>query len=166
MRGLKEYGISHTTIRRLFEAPHKTRNSSSRYKAYVNARVGVKSNQFREYHPDAHHLFARNKQLREFSELFAEITNIFSIDDMAKVKVGAPAVSRYHQLRRLYAANDMPNLSDHDFPIPGYFINVSGYMRLENLDNALNEINEAETSTNDVMLSNDMYVDPFMQKIY
>ena len=124
VKGLKEYGISDTTIRRLFEAPHKTRNNTIRYKAYVNVRVGVKSNQFREYHPDTHHLFARNKQIRELAELFSEITNLFSIDDMAKVKVAAPAVSSYHQFRRLCAANDMPNFSDHDFSIPGYFINV------------------------------------------
>ena len=43
------------------EAPHKTRNSSIRYK--VVRYIGVKSNQFTEYHPDARDLFARNKQI-------------------------------------------------------------------------------------------------------
>ena len=27
----------------------------------------------------------------------------------------------------------MPNLPDHDYPVKGYFLNVSGYMMLDNL---------------------------------
>lgn len=139
------------------EAPHKTRNNSIRYK--VVRYIGVKSNQFTEYHPDARDLFARNKQIWELAELFSEMTNLFSVDGIAKVKVGVPAVSRYHQLLRLYATNDMPNFTDHDFPIPGYFINVSGYMRLGNLDTVLNKSNETETNSVDVTLPDEMYVD-------
>ena len=51
---------------------------------------------------------------------------------MAKIKVGAPAAIRYHQVKCLFLENDTPNLNDHDFPIPGYLLNVSGYMFLEN----------------------------------
>jgi len=67
-----------------------------------------------------------------------EDINIISTDDMAKLKVGAPAVSRYHQLSRLYGVSDQPNLSDHDFPTPGYLLNTSGYMFLE--DSEMDEI--------------------------
>ena len=56
---------------------------------------------------------------------------IISMDDMAKIKVGPPAVSRYHQLKQLFPSADQPNFSDHDFPIPGYYLNVSGYMELD-----------------------------------
>ena len=58
------------------------------------------------------------------------------MDDMAKVKVGAPAVSRYHQLRRIFGTNDSPNYSDHDFPVPNYLLAVSGYMVLESSSNS------------------------------
>lgn len=50
---------------------------------------------------------------------------------MAKVKVGAPAVSCYHHIERFFPNDDMPNLNDHDFLVPGYLLNVSGYMFLE-----------------------------------
>ena len=140
--GLKEHGISLSTVRRFFEPPNRSRNASKRYKSIVQAKTGVKSNTYREPHIDAHYLFARNKQRREFAELFKEDIDVLSIDDMAKVKVGAPAVSRYHQLRRIYAKENMPNLSDHDFPTPGYLINVSGYMLLESTRGPLETIPE------------------------
>lgn len=54
-----------------------------------------------------------------------------NIDDIAKVKVGAPAVSRYHHIKRFFPNDDMPNLNDHDFLVPRYLLNVSGYMFLE-----------------------------------
>ena len=50
------------------------------------------------------------------------------MDDMAKIKVGAPVVSRYHLVRRLFTSTDMPNLSDYDFPVPNYLLSVSEYM--------------------------------------
>ncbi|CAB3999111.1 Hypothetical predicted protein [Paramuricea clavata] len=53
------------------------------------------------------------------------------MDDMAKIKVGAPAVSRYHQILRIFYSSDMPNLNDHDFPVPNYLLSVSGYLFLE-----------------------------------
>ena len=45
---------------------------------------------------------------------------------MSKLKVGAPAVSSYHQINRIYPSNDMLNLSDHGFPVPSYWLSVSG----------------------------------------
>ena len=49
---------------------------------------------------------------------------------MNKINVGTLAVSRYHQIRRLFLVDDSPNYDDHDFPTPGYKIETSGYLRL------------------------------------
>ena len=134
--GLKDHNISLSTICRLFQAPNKNFHASMRYKSYVNARVWTKSNSYREYHPDAHYLFARNKMRRELVTMFPNEMGILSINDMAKIKVGAPAVSRYHQLRAFFPTADQPNLSDHDFPVPGYLLTASGYMFLEYKSNS------------------------------
>ena len=53
------------------------------------------------------------------------------MDDKAKVHVGTPSVSRFHQILKLFPSNDRPNFKDHDFRLPGYLLNVSGYMLLE-----------------------------------
>ena len=81
---LKDHTISLSTMRRLFHAPNSNFNASSRYRGHVNARVGVKSNTYREYHEDAHYLFARNKYRRELASLFPKEIGILSIDDMVK----------------------------------------------------------------------------------
>lgn len=124
--GLREHGISLTTIRRLFQAPNKGNRASQRYQGLVDARVGTKSNRYREFHPDSHYLFSRNKHRREFCTLFKADSCIVSMDDMAKIKVGAPAVSRYHQLRRICPNLNMPNFENHDFPVPNYLLSASG----------------------------------------
>ena len=58
MKGLKENSVSLSTIHKLFPAPNKHFQSSVRYKGYVNARVGEKSNTYRGYNEDAHYIFA------------------------------------------------------------------------------------------------------------
>ena len=147
---LREHGISLSTTRRLFHAPNKGNVASRRYKAFVDGRIGVKNNSYRKFHPDSHYLFARNKQCREFCTLFDSHSCILSMDDMAKIKVGAPAVSRYHQLRRMFSSSDMPNLTDHDFPLPSYLLSVSGYMFLQS---KTGNINDDNPSSNDVAAS-------------
>ena len=127
---LKTHKISLTTIRRLFNAPNKSYNAAKRYTGLIDVRVGTKNNSYREHHIDAHYLFARNKMRRELGTLFSDSINTISVDDMAKLKVGAPAVSRYHQVKRYFVEGDSPNLPDHDFPVPGYLLNVSGHMKL------------------------------------
>ena len=62
--------------------------------------------------------------------MFSKECAILSADDMNKIKVGAIAVSRYHQIQRFFHTDDSPNIPDHDFPVPGYLIIPSGYMRL------------------------------------
>ena len=69
---------------------------------------------------------------RELASLFPSDIAILSVGDMAKIKIGAPAVSRYHQIKRLFLGNDTHNLNDHDFSVPDYLLNVSGHMFLEN----------------------------------
>ena len=92
--GMKDHGISLTTVRRIFQAPNKGNRASKRYLALVDAKIGVKKNSYREYHKDSHYFFARNKQRREFITLIGSEACILSMDDMVKLKVGAPAVSR------------------------------------------------------------------------
>ena len=132
--GLKQHGISLSMAKRLFQAPNRGNIASQKYKALIDAKIGVKKNNYREYHQDSYYLFARNKQRREFCTLFGSGACILSVDDIAKIKVGAPAVSRYHQVKSLFASTDMPNLSDHDFPVPNYLLPVSGYMYLEQMN--------------------------------
>ena len=63
---------------------------------------------------------------------------ILSMDDMAKIKVGAPAVSRY-QVRRRFPSTSMLNLRDHDLPVPNYLSSVSRYMYLEQMNDESHE---------------------------
>ena len=97
----------------------------------MKAKVGTKSNSYREPHIDAHSLFARNKIRSELVSLYSNDIDILSVDEMSKIKVGPPAVSRCHQIKRIYPTNDAPNLNDHDFPLLGYLINVFRHMFLE-----------------------------------
>ena len=82
---------------------------------------------------------------RELGNFFSDKIATISGDDMAKIKVGAPAVSRYHQIKDFFIENDLRNLNDDDFPMPGYLLIVSGHMLLtldEKINyNALNEGN-------------------------
>ena len=80
---------------------------------------------------DAQYLIARNKIGREPTSLFGNEIQVLSIDDTAKIKVGAPALPRYHQIRSILTVCDQENLNDHDFPVPGYLIAISIYMFLE-----------------------------------
>ena len=64
----------------------------------------------------------------ELSSLFPNDISILSADDMARIKVGAPAVSRHHQVKLRFLENDTPNLNDHDFPVSGYLLNVSRHV--------------------------------------
>ena len=128
--GLREMGISKHTIARLMEPPRKGTIAAARYKSLIKARVPGKKNAHREDNIDQHYLFARVAYRREFAQKFLNFCAIFSCDDMNKVKVGALAVRRYHQIERFFPVDDCPNVPDHDFPVPGYLLIPSGYMRL------------------------------------
>ena len=128
--GLKKHGISASSVARLMQPPRHGTRASLRYKGQVAARVPGKRNQYREFHTDQHYLFAQVAYRREFSVMFENECALFSCDDMNKIKVGALAVSRYHQIQRFFPVDDVPNVPDHDFPVPGYLLIPSGYMRL------------------------------------
>ena len=130
---LIEHKLSLTTIRRMFQVPNKHLKAVSRYKALINPHVGTKQNSYREFHADAHYLFARNKMRRELETLLSDKISVISVDDMAKVKLGVPAVSRYHQINRIFPEKDGPVLNDHDlvWTVSGYLISVSGHMFLQ-----------------------------------
>ena len=68
---------------------------------------------------------------RELGTLLSDKISVVSLDDMSKVKVGVPTVSRYHQINRTFPEKDKPVLNDHDFPVPGYLISVSGHTFLQ-----------------------------------
>ena len=83
--------------------------------------------------------------------MFSSECAVFSCDDMNKIKVGALAVSRYHQIQRFFSTDDVPNLPDHDFPVPGYLLIPSSYMRLmpkKNEDDVTES--DSETALNDL----------------
>ena len=44
----------------------------------------------------------------------------------------------------------MPNLKDHDFPVPNYLLSVSGYMFLEQKEQESDEDPGAESATYDI----------------
>ena len=114
--GLKEHGISKQTVRWIFKPVRKDNHAAVHYKGIINAKISKKDNTGREYKGDSHFILSRVKLQREFAEYFKEETAIVSTDNMNKIRYGAPAVSRYHQIRKIYMENDAPQLSDHDFP--------------------------------------------------
>ena len=52
---------------------------------------------------------------------------------MNKIKYGTLAVSRYHQIRKIYMSDDAPKYMDHDFPL-SYKTIPDGIMILSNND--------------------------------
>ena len=123
--------VSQTFVRSLLKAPHKARRSASNYYGLVDARVPCNRNTLRRGHKDLHHLFSRVRLRREMATMYKSRVAVFSCDDMNKIKVGTKAVSRYHRIGKYFAQGDEPNFLDHDFPIPGYHLVASGYMKLE-----------------------------------
>ena len=72
------------------------------------------------------------KYRKEFVAKFNEEATFYSCDDLNKLRMGpATAVSRYHQIFRIFVNNDMPNVGDHDFPNTSYLIVSARYMTLE-----------------------------------
>ena len=56
---------------------------------------------------------------------------VLSADSMNKIRYGTLAVSRYHQIRKIYMSDDAPKYLDHDFPLP-YKTIPDGIMMLSN----------------------------------
>ena len=100
--GLKNRGISRTTVAYLFCAPNKGRKSSERYKEFIPARVPGKKNNARKKNVASHYLFSRVKMNREFAQKSQEEVLTLSCDDMNKLNVGGSMmVSRYQQINQI-----------------------------------------------------------------
>ena len=54
-----------------------------------------------------------------------------SCDDKNEVLTGVPAVSRYHQLRRMFPKEDAPDFDQHDFPDGKSKLIPLGYMFMQ-----------------------------------
>ena len=63
-----------------------------------------------------HEFYAHHKQLNA------------SGDDMNQIQVGRPAVSRFHQNRRIYKTDCSPDYPTHDFAQPQYNLKLGGFM--------------------------------------
>ena len=108
---------------------------------------------------------------RELGTLYSDNVTTISVDDMAKILSNALAVSPYLQIKRFFAEGDSPNFDDHDFPVPGYLLFVSGYMFLnlnENTsdsefngsNNAIESLNRSQPSFEN-MVPDDAKIDIF-----
>ena len=95
---VKDHGISKASVARLMKPPRCGTIASKRYKRLIAAKVPGKCNEYREDNIDQHYLFVQVAYRKEFSIMFKKECALFSCDDMNKIKVGALAVSRYHQL--------------------------------------------------------------------
>ena len=51
--------------------------------------------------------------------------------------LGTLAVSRYHQIRKIFLQSDRPNYPDHDFPLP-YKLVPDGILILQKQENSKN----------------------------
>ena len=128
--GLDAVGISRTTVHQLMLPPRQCTINSTRYHGVVEARVASKKNDSAISHVNVQHCAAQVNLCMEYASQFSHEIAAFSCDDMNKIHIGAIAVSRYHQIRRFFAAGDEPHYPDHDFPLRNNKIIPSGYMRL------------------------------------
>ena len=62
---------------------------------------------------------------------FPDEITIISADSMNKIRYGTLAVSRYHQIRKIFMNSNKPKYLDHDFPLP-YKTIPDGIMILSN----------------------------------
>ena len=126
--------LSVSTVARMLVAPNKRNRNARRYHGVVNARVPKKSNSRRGGKKgNINHLcMALMAYMLENGVDMQDCIDVWSVDDKAKLKVssGCPCVSRYHQIRRFFMADDAPNFHDHDFPTQGYLLCPSGYKEL------------------------------------
>ena len=80
------------------------------------------------------------------AEYFVNEIAIVSADSVNKICYGTLAVSRYHQIAKIFMNNDKPKYLDHDFPLPHKAI-PDGIMILSN------------NKDDDLFLHNDVVID-------
>ncbi|PIK35465.1 hypothetical protein BSL78_27713 [Apostichopus japonicus] len=130
VHGLDNIGLS--TSRYLFTPRHSYLSTAAKYAQTVGAKVASKANNVRTESDKNHFFAARLKYRMEFMTQFHQNYVAVSFDTMNKIHIGTLAVSRYHQLQKVFPVRDMPNYPDHDFPLGnGYKVTPVGYMKLE-----------------------------------
>ena len=90
------------------------------------------------------------------SPLDKEVTAV-SCDTMNKIKVGTLAVSRYHQIRKIFLQSDQPNYPDHDFSLH-YKLIPDGILKLQNKEDPVKHLsviteNDSTQARNDLILA-------------
>jgi hypothetical protein len=126
--GLYEEGICLRTIHHMFQPPLRKSREAHRYKGFIDARVGKKSNNFRKNTEATHYGRSQQKMMFELFALFGQPN--FSGDDMNIIQVGRMAVSRYHQTRRFFTTGLGLDAPTHDFPVAELGIKMGGFMLL------------------------------------
>jgi hypothetical protein len=129
--GKLDIEVSERTLRRLGAPRNKQHKSAVLYKSEINFKVAAKKN-------DGRHDLTGNGQAsaadinvaRELFAMHESETVSIGIDTMNKIKVGPLAVSRYHQIKRVYMVDDFPQYDSHDFPVPGYHLDAAGVLDL------------------------------------
>ncbi len=128
--GLKK--ISHSSVRRVCEAPNKSRKASKHYHGAVRAKIPRVRNDLHPSYKDDHAYRSRVRLTREFSTHFYDSVLSLSCDNKCKVFVGSNAVDRRLRTRRIYNVNDPPRSESHDLPLgKDYKFTPSGVMVLE-----------------------------------
>ena len=129
--GLKEKGLSKSTVHHLFTAPRRGTANAKHFYGVVKAKVPKKENTRRSNHKDAHHCNSLVNLVMEFGQKFN--ASMYSCDDKNKIMVGenTPAIGRHLKIRAFFMQGDSPNYMDHDFPLPNSKVIPSGYMKLQ-----------------------------------
>ena len=86
--GLRQHGISLTTVRYLFLPVHKSRSSARHYKGYIAAKTPKKDNSGRPETTNAHFIHSKVNLRLEHATVFSEDYTVISADAMNKVHVG------------------------------------------------------------------------------
>jgi len=63
---------------------------------------------------------------------------------MNVIQVGRPAVSRYHNTRKLYMTDEGVDYEVHDWPTAELGLKLGGFMILRDMDNADEELFSAD----------------------
>jgi hypothetical protein len=127
--GLKT--ISWQTVRRLTIPPKINTTSARRHhnEAPLILNQRPAANDKRADNPNSHYCNAEVKITSEAFAFFSGEATLMSCDDLAKIKVGIPAVSQYHRLSGIVAPADIPVVPDHAFPAGNrYLLTPAGYV--------------------------------------
>ena len=126
--GLYEYGFSKDSLHRMCVAPRKGTIRGRSFYGVVIAKVAPKRNSARPMPELTHYGRAQNKIIKEWFEFYGQPR--FSGDDMNIIQVGRPAVSRYHQNRKLFLQGHGINHDVHNFPSAEMGLKLGGFMLL------------------------------------